>query len=200
MAITNGYCTVAEAKAQLWPADAPVYTTEDTTLERMISFASRKIDNDTNRRFWVNSVDETRYYNAEKSNYSRIYIDDLVSITTLKADIDMDRVYETTFATTDYDLMPENAPLLGQPYTFIQVVPLNVTGRYFPKQPKGVQLVGKFGWSAVPDEIKEACLIKVQIEYWIKNGFGGVSPKQTIDTLEKRYQDIIVTMTKYWAK
>ena len=117
MAITNGYCTAAELKSWLGITDA----TDDTILEVAIESVSRWIDDYCWRRFYKNTEDETRYYTAPSSYY--LHTDDIVSITTLKTDDDGDRTYETTWATTDYDLIPYNATVLGVPYTSIVVSP-----------------------------------------------------------------------------
>ena len=144
MTITNGYCTLAEAKARLWPPGAPADTTDDTTLEGMIEAASRKIDNDTGRRFYSNLTDETRYFTAHDPDC--VFTDDIISVTTLKTDNDGDRTYENTFATTDYDLLPDNATLTLSPYTWIETSPF--TSQYFPTQRKGIEITGKFGYAA----------------------------------------------------
>ena len=130
----------------------------DTTLEAIITAVSRAIDGYCMRRFYRNATDETRYYTAEYPDYLFVE-DDIGSITTLATDDDGDRTYEDTWATTDYDLLPFNAALDGEPYTWIQVAP---DGDYmFPARvQKGVQLVGKFGYSATtPDQIAEAAAI-----------------------------------------
>lgn len=119
-------------------------------IESLVEAASRYIDRVTWRRFYTTTNDETRTFTAKSGEV--VYTDDIISITTLKTDEDGDRTYETTWATTDYDLLPENT----SPSTYIQVSPL---GRYtFPSQRKGVQIVGKFGYSATaPEDIETAC-------------------------------------------
>jgi len=164
MTITNGYATLAEIKAM--PKIGSTDATDDTFIEDLVEIASRYIDTATGRRFWVNTNDETRTYKAACDE--RVYTDDIVSVTSLKIDVDGDRTYETTWATTDYDLLPENASLDSKPYNFIQTAPL---GRYsFPCGQKGVQIVGKFGWSAIPDPIHWACMLIVMTAY--RNRFG----------------------------
>lgn len=158
MAITNGYCTLQEIRGWIGAAEAG-YTDDDTRLEESVESASRYIDDLCGRRFYANSVDETRYYTASAPNTLTNLdgLDDIYSITTLKTDEDEDRTYEYTWATTDYDLLPFNAALDGKPYTRISVAP---DGDYtFPTHAKGVQIVGKFGWSTAPKVVKRATLI-----------------------------------------
>ena len=146
---------------------------DDDALERCIQSASREIDNYTQRRFYT--VEETRYYTA--CDYDLIFVDDLVSVTTLKTDEDGDRVYEVTWAATDYDLMPFNAQLesIPKPYTWIQVTP---EGDYsFPTNvEKGVEITGAFGYSSTtPDPINQACVLRAIWLYKRKDAVFGVA-------------------------
>lgn len=157
MAITNGYCTLTELRG--WVGSPNDHTEDDTRLEESVESASRYIDDLCGRRFYANSVDETRYYTASSAGRltNQDGLDDIYSITTLKTDSDEDRTYEETWAATDYDLSPYNAALDGKPYTRIDTAP---DGDYeFPTHAKGVQIVGKFGWSAAPKVVKRATLI-----------------------------------------
>lgn len=169
MAIANGYITLAEMKASLSESAMATNSGDDAVMEDIIEAASRHIDNETRRRFYSSSADETRYY--QTSNPSRVFVDDLLTVTTLKTDQDGDRTYETTWLTTDYDLMPANAALVGEPYTYIEITPLGV--ERFPRYTKGIQIVGTFGYaSSAPDDIKQACtLISVSL-YQARRGMG----------------------------
>jgi len=146
LAISNGYSTLAEAKARLGITD----TVDDAVLEAVVEAVSRWIDNFCNRRFYRNSSDETRYYTARYSDLLELD-DDLSSLTTLKTDDDGDRTYDETWASTDYDLLPANASLDSKPYTRIEITPQG--SKSFPvNMPKGVEIVGKFGYGATaPD-------------------------------------------------
>lgn len=126
----------------------------DSELENVIEAASRAIDAHCKRRIYA--ATETRYYSPVM--YDWLEVNDLLSVTTLKTDEDDDRTYENTWATTDYDLLPVNAALDGEPYTMIQITP---DGDYtFPCGVKTVQIAGSFGYaSTTPDEVNEACLI-----------------------------------------
>jgi len=129
---------------------------DQTAIESAITAISRAIDDITARRFFATT--ETRYFTADRHDYLRVY--DLLSITAdkLLTDEDGDRVYEQIWATTDYDLMPLNASLDGEPYTWIELTP---NGDYsFPLVSKGVSINGSFGYSSTtPPAIEEACLL-----------------------------------------
>lgn len=85
------------------------------------------------------------------------------SVTTVKTDDNADGTYETTWASTDYDLLPLNAPLDGQPYTALRQA-LNGTKSLLPG-PNRLQIVGIFGevtsLTDPPEPIREACYLIV---------------------------------------
>lgn len=169
MAPTNGYCTVAELKARLWPAGI-TDTTDDAVFDQVITAVSRSIDAKCARRFYATT--ETRYFTPEFADL--LYVNDLLSVTTLKTDENGDRAYEYTWAATDYDLEPENAALDGKPYTRIRTAP---RGSYtFPvKARKGVEITGSFGFaSTTPAMVKEACLLQSSRIYKRRDAVFGV--------------------------
>jgi hypothetical protein len=102
----------------------------------------------------------TRYYTP----FSRhlIVIDDLADFTSLSIDMNGDG---TTFETTltenaDFVFEPLNAEVDGKPRELIRV--LRRSGKWLPDpsyHPRSVQLIGKFGWDAVPANIVKATTI-----------------------------------------
>jgi hypothetical protein len=153
MAITNGYCTLAEVKSALRISDS----TDDTLLEKAIEGASRRIDGHTGRFFYQQSATISMY---TRDIYTVQLQNDLVSVTTLKTDDNGDGTFETTWtANTDYQLQPLNTVLQSRPYNRV----VAVGGKTFPImiQPDlpGVQINGVWGWSAVPNDVREACVL-----------------------------------------
>lgn len=151
MAITNGYCTLQQLKDSLRITD----NVDDTMLELAIETASRQIDDYCERVFYTASA--TRYY-APRDSYV-CETDDIVSITTLKTSSAADGVYDITWATTDYQKEPLNGIAGGivSPVTHLRAV----DDYLFPLQDgeTTVQVVGTFGWSAIPTAIKYATLL-----------------------------------------
>lgn len=144
---------------------------DDAKLESMVEAISRALDDETGRRFFTTANDETRYYAATDTDVL-FCPDDIISITTLKTDDSGQRTYATTWAATDYDLEPANAALDGRPYTRLRITP---QGHYsFPILRKGVQLVGKFGYTTCPKRITEACLLLAEKLYYRKDAVFGV--------------------------
>lgn len=165
MSIANGYCTLAELKAYLDidPGDVD----DDTMLEACVEAASRAIDVHCGRWFYTTSADETRCYTAEDADLLRP--DDLVSITSLYTDDDGDGTFETEWTTSDYYLEPYNAALHGEPYTAIRAVE-----QAFPLLRRAVRITGKFGWPAVPPDIRQAALLQSARLFKRKDALFGV--------------------------
>ena len=161
MTVTNGYITLTELRNAILPDNVPAISLADQRYERIIEAASRVIDHYCGRRFY--GASETRYYTAD--NPDRLFIDDLTTVTTLQTDTGGDGTYETTWATTDYNLWPYNASADSKPYTAIETTAYGAND--FPTSiRKGVKIVGVFGYVAstaaatgCPDEIHEACMI-----------------------------------------
>ena len=179
MTIVNGYATLAEARA--WLSVPAADTSGDSMLEDTIETVSRWIDDYTGRYYYT-STTQARTYKAENNNI--LFIDDLVSVNTsgFVTDDDGDRTYENTWATTDYDLMPENAAAHGHPYTWVEVSP---NGTYsFPTIAKGTKITGTWGWTAVPATIKQACLMQVNRMYNRKDAVYGLVGSDTFGNIQ----------------
>jgi len=156
LTITNGYTTKQEYKERFYDEGAGD-TKDDAAIEAVIEAISRSIDTICWQRFFTTAANETRYFSADRKHYLRLP-NRIVSVNTLKTDNDDDRTYENEWTVTDYDLMPFNAALDGEPYSWIETTP---NGDYtFPAGiAKGVEISGKFGWSSAPLGIVEACLL-----------------------------------------
>jgi hypothetical protein len=169
MAITNGYCTLAELRGRLGLLDAD--TTDDTKLESIVEAVSRLIDNWTARHFYQTSAGTVKYFTANEHDI--LFIPDITTLTALATDETGERTYPTAWATTDYDLEPFNAAGESKPYTYITLPP---QGRYtFPEGVgRGVKITGTWGWPSVPLPIKEACLLQSARLFKRKDSIFGV--------------------------
>jgi hypothetical protein len=160
MAITNGYATLNDFKAYLFPS-ANYGTAEDATMEAAIESASRIIDAHTNRRFYSDTTVSARVYYADTP--IRCTVDDFSTTSGLiiKTDTGDNGTYDQTWAATEYILEPINAEIggvSGQPYNIIvATIPklFPVTGR----RPR-IQVTAKWGWASVPDTVRQACLVQ----------------------------------------
>jgi len=170
MAITNGYATLAEAKAYLSIADS----IDDTMLENMVEAASRSIDNIAGRRFYLDASASARLYRG--TNPYILTVDDFGSTTGLALALDTggDGTYETTLVyNTDYVVEPFNALAMGKPFTQITLVGGQLLPWLLPNLRPSVQLSAKWGFPTVPDDISQACLILTADMYKRKDSVGG---------------------------
>jgi hypothetical protein len=122
-----------------------------------LSAAARAVDEICCRRFWADvDAAQVRYYSPQRSDH--LYVDDLITLTTLKTDEGRDGTFENTWTLNDdFWLEPLNAATDSEPYMAVRVNPLGAF-TFFP-YPRSVQVTGKFGWSAVPPAVTEATTI-----------------------------------------
>lgn len=161
MAIVNGYATVADVRAQI---DDDTSVVPDVLIERVINSTSRAIDNFCGfprRRFWKDLVPTVHRYVV--SDWSCLYVDDIASSAGLVvATDDGTGTFPVVWSASDYRLGPLNAGVNNSAFAWTKIE-VNGAARQFPYltygQP-GVRVTGIHGWSEVPPEVKEACVLK----------------------------------------
>lgn len=132
------YTTRAEFKARVNIPDLVDDTFVDTALESIC----REIDQHCRRSFFVTR--EARTFQAITPD--RVLVDDLLSVEQLATDPDGDRVYETTWDPTDFDLLPDNARSRSLPEPFWEIATAP-RGRFtFPAHRRGVSVTGLWGY------------------------------------------------------
>lgn len=151
--MTLSYCTIGDLKAadHLNITDA----TSDTILTDVAEAVSRWIDLQCGREFYPTT--ETRYFTSWYNDLC--FIDDISTTTglTIYTDASGDGVYEDTWTTSDYYLRPYN-PRSGQPYYAIET---RIGGNFiFPLVPHGVKITATWGFTDVPAQIKQACILQ----------------------------------------
>jgi hypothetical protein len=154
LAVTNGYCTLADVKAALRIAD----TVDDALIENSINAASRMIDQYCNRYFYSTGAGEVRYFKALDA--FNCWIDDCQSISQVKTAQSNPITYNQIWASTDFQTIPANTYANGayQPITGL----IAVYNYFFPtwQESNLVQVTGTWGWPSVPDPIKFATIIQ----------------------------------------
>lgn len=154
MAITNGYCTLSEVKAALRITDS----LDDALLENSVEAASRRIDGECSRRFYLDGSATARTYAANRT--TMLIVDDIGTATGLvvKVDDDADGTFETTLtAGVDYQTEPANAIVQGEPLNMFRAL-----DRGFPVESNGrnlIEVTARWGWPSVPDAIREATVL-----------------------------------------
>ena len=106
----------------------------------------------------------------------RVMIDDCYSITSVKTDESNLGTYPTTWSTDDYYKVPLNNvgpnAATGWPYTGLVA---RLTRWFTPGDWPSVQVTAKWGWSAVPDDVKQATLLLAAELYASRNAPLGIT-------------------------
>lgn len=190
------YATALELASYLRIGD----TNDDTELSLALTSASRSVDARTNRQFGAVSPVEARTYTAEWDRRRRrwiVPIDDVQDTTGLTVTVDAGTI-------TDYTLWPVNAAAKGRPY---EVLVVNPTSSVDPNGTLDeVSISALWGWSAVPDAVKQATLLQASRFYTRRFSPYGVagspSDGSEMRLLAKVDPDVAVMLTPYvrwWA-
>jgi len=154
MAWAPSYATTADLRAYLRvPEPVPAVTDEDAAqMALAITAASRSIDHACGRQFGNVDASTTRYYTARWSRERVRYLVEVDDLYDDSATITSDDT-----AVTDFTFEPRNAEADGRPYTVVMfgtgVSVSSVWGEIAVTSTK-------WGWSAVPDTIKNATLLQ----------------------------------------
>lgn len=213
------YCTSDELKAYVRISD----TEDDAQVALAVTAASRAIDRATLRQFGTTNTAVDRYYTATyrpgrplRDVTSFVFtvqpipgllntgahwaanIDDVQDDTGLAVyyDTNGDGTYPLTV--TGYRLLDVNAAADGMPWTGLRM-PLDsdVAGREF-----GVKVTAIFGWTAVPDTIKQATLLQASRLLSRRDSPFGVAGSPDIGSefrlLPKLDPDVALTVRPYY--
>lgn len=211
MTITNGYATLDQVRRRLVDTSLPV---KDGDLETVIEGVSRFVDKNRGRRFYAAA--ETRYYVPVSNDL--VVIDDLLSLTTLKTDLDADGTFEQTWTSSDYLLAPYNASTDGEPYTSIERVfqgsllfPMGSRGSRSGVRSRvafrSVEVGGSFGYIAsTPAAVHEFCVL-LSMRVWMRREalFGSVVDVNKVTqivglNMDTELQLLLNTIPRRWTK
>lgn len=158
MAWKPKYATAEDLKAYLDINASD--SVDDAYLGLAVEAASRCIDVTCNRQFGKVAVAEQRFYTArwdrDRCRWV-VAIDDLMDATGFDA-VTLDSDGTEVGAIDEYALEPRNSAQTGRPWMRMMVRPNSV------QVPTGatdeVAITALWGWTAVPDTIKAACLLQ----------------------------------------
>lgn len=178
MAITNGYCTLAEIKAFVNIVDS----NDNDELEDAVNSASRQIDAYCGRKFYADGATSAKVYRTR--NPYMVVVDDISTSTglVLKYDDSDDGTYETTVASTDFILLPLNGEAFGIDGLGFTSIELLTDGPHeFPtthtnNRPR-IEVTANWGFAAVPEPVRQACLMLSSENFAMRNtplGIAGV--------------------------
>jgi hypothetical protein len=153
MAITNGYCTLAQIKAAIRLTDA----LDDTLLEMAVESASRMIDAECDRNFYASGT-ATRDF--QPNDEYTVDVDDLSSIVSVKLDDAGELTFLITLETNDYQIEPLNQRVSGN---FFPISRLRMVGEYLLpiyKKQATVRIQGVYGFTPTPIQVTQATVIQ----------------------------------------
>ena len=132
----KSYCGLNTFKARLGITGA----SDDAQLHALLRAASQAVDNYCDRDFQART--ETRYFDGMGD---QLPIEDLLSVTTFKLDLNNDGVYEITMAATDYVLYPYSGRKIF-PKTEARIASQGNYRRFADGVTKGVEIAGLWGY------------------------------------------------------
>lgn len=140
-------------------------TNRQTELNAAANAISRRLEQHCGRVFWDAESATARVYAAD--DWGLISVDDFSTTTGLvvATDTSGNGTFDATWASTDYQVEPVNGVVNGAPgwpYWKIRAI----ESRTFPVSTRSqVQVTARWGWAAVPDEVKQAALIHAHRVY-----------------------------------
>lgn len=156
-------------------------SSDDSIIVDVCNATSRWIDEFCGRHFF--RMTDTRTY--QPFDIWLLDIDDIVSVTSLKIDLDGDGVYETAWTQgTDYMLRVGDGQFsqkrYGEPRPYTQVQVLQGGGTWFPftwpfTHLDRVQITGMYGWPQVPAAVHQAALLVAADWFKLKDAPWGVA-------------------------
>jgi hypothetical protein len=196
--VVNGYCTVEEVRGQLGDTGSKMDT---ALLERAVSAASRAVDAYCGRRFWQGPAPVARLFNPVDV-YNAI-VGDISTKTGLVVQTDNmgDASYTTTLGLKDFRLEPLNADADNLAFCWTRIVSQrpwlqSYTG---PLRPPYLKVTARWGWSAVPDEVAEATILKATSLFMRKDAPFGVAGFAEFGAVRitKRDPDVVDLLSPY---
>lgn len=197
-AVTHGYCTVDDLRAQLGESK-PGNLLQDQ-LVRAIDAASRAVDNFTGRRFWQDAAPQSVLVQPSIVDPYNLWLPGNAEISTVTglavATDNGTGTYPTGLVLdTDYRLWPYAANTGGSAYGAWWMLEGLGTSRFDVRGARGlypVRITARFGWAFIPPEVEQATLLKAAALFKRKDAPFGVLQFGDIAAVRVTRQDIDV--------
>jgi hypothetical protein len=153
------YATLNELKT--WLSIGTADTTDDASLTIALNGAEAAIDRYCSRSFVAaGTVASVRYFEA--LDVDLVHVTDIGSLTDLAVatDLDFDGQYATVWTATDYQVDPINAIADSRPVTAIRARRAGTQSFPVYGGEKLVKVTARWGWPAVPAEVKQATVLQ----------------------------------------
>lgn len=155
MALGDPYVSLSEFKSYLNLSD----TFDDAELDFALATATSDIDEYCNRQFNDSGSATAREFLV--TNRRRVIIDDFSTLTGLVVQTGSKSQGYTTTLTIDSDFIvsPEGGRIGEVPYSvWWRLIALDMLS-FDPDIEPTLQVTARWGWAAVPDPVKQACLL-----------------------------------------
>lgn len=177
MTLGASYATTTQLKTRM----SITVATYDTQLQNALDAASREIERHCDRQFNDAGSATARLYYADTIYTASVDDFSTTSGLVLATDDGGDGSFSTTWASTDYELEPLNGSVDGEtgwPFFNIKAIgtrlfPVHrgrLIGRGAP-----VKLTARWGWTAVPVGVQEACLVGAEYLFKQKDAPFGIA-------------------------
>lgn len=154
MTITNGLLTLAQFKSAARIAD----TVDDAGIEMAIEAASREIEGHCFRRFYADASATARVF--VPSDDCTVEVDDISTTSGLIVESGAGSTW-TTVTSTEYQLEPLNGFVGGQAWPYTRIRSLGATfGVASYDGEATMRVTAKWGWPAVPADVKKAAIVQ----------------------------------------
>lgn len=160
----------------------------DGNLAAAIDSTSREIERICNRQFNRAEVATPRIFAPSVARGRRIEVDDFYTTDDLLVEYDETGLGDWVEIASDYyELYPYNgvvSGLPGWPFTEVRVLPLFLARPFFLPSPAlslrraRFRVTAKWGWAAVPADIRQACMMLCGDTYQQKDSPYGVMSDQ----------------------
>lgn len=168
------YATPAALKSRLNIPDE----NDDFEIHGACFSASRWVEQYCERAFWRSQSEARTFVPDDKYLLDLPEFNDVVSVSAVATDASGDGTFETSWTSTDWQLLPHNTSgPEAKPYTAVKAV----GSKTFPipsvqlAQDNRVQITGIWGWPTVPYAIREATLVLAADHYKLKDAPFGVA-------------------------
>jgi hypothetical protein len=156
------YASLDELKSMLRITNV---STDDLDMTSKLVSAQGQIEDDCGRRFYRDSVASSRIYMPTHPNL--LEVDDIATATGLIVEIGtINNNAFSTLASTAFDYLPDNCLAKGRPIEYLRrtwgawATSFNTGIPYTTGLNARVRVTAVWGWPSIPEEIKNATLLK----------------------------------------
>jgi hypothetical protein len=188
MPLGDSYASLSDLKDYLTIGQAK--TSQDQALASALDSATEEIERYCNRQFNLATSVSSRVFHP--STQTLIDVDDMSTAVGLVVEVDSsnDGTFGTTVAASDYELYPYSGVVDGQlGWPFYQIMMTSTAllpGEFAFRRRGTVRVTAKWGWTAVPAPVRQACLIMAAETYRMKDAPFGVAGMDTFGIIRVR--------------